>query len=148
MPTCLTYESSVYSAKWSLVLNRLRGGRLQTMGGTEAEITFPRIHTWRTPVEVDTWQTGTDSGRPGYRAKAFDRSWPHLWRPGMLAHRTIEWRHIIGGHKTLHYQASLWAGYRLRWRGSRASRRPSPSRLQPSTTSVIAIPGYIISCGA
>ncbi len=38
--------------------------------------------------------------------------------------------------------------YRICWRGSSASRSPSPRRLLPMTTSVIAMPGYIINCGA
>ena len=33
-------------------------------------------------------------------------------------------------------------------RGSRASRSPSPNRLKPRTTNMIAIPGNIITCGA
>src|SRR5439155_20412845 len=72
-------------------------------------------------------------------------------RPGVgdaavlhLDTRSAEWRVPVPVDQSGRLQDAL------HWRspGSRASRSPSPSRLEPMTTIVIARPGAVVTCGA
>jgi hypothetical protein len=63
-----------------------------------------------------------------------------------VLHNVGDRRTLVGAYVTVRKNTSRH--YSLRIRGSRASRRPSPTKLNPSTVIKIASPGKVVSQGA